>query len=170
LEELVAYWLAVNLPDDAEVWVDQPIRFEGVNRIAWYFDLTVVRTGIIRGILDIKADIGWMRSEFGEFCRRHRDRVHRIRGRVGQLRDRMQGGHRSVQVSDGCCHHLVIVSGENISSAAREIALRDAKHCEPELFVYVLSEGMSLNSVTPDLSRLQVNDDAFDLLLRRLRQ
>src|SRR5712692_4805050 len=70
LEELVAYWLAVNLPRDAEIWVDQPVRFPGVNRIAWYFDIAIIRGGMIRAILDIKADIGWMRDEFNDICRR----------------------------------------------------------------------------------------------------
>jgi hypothetical protein len=168
LEELVAYWLAVNLPRDTEIWVDQPVRFPGVSRIAWYFDVTIIRGGAIRAILDIKADIGWMRDEFVEICRRHRKRVQRIRGRVGEIRDRLRGGHRQVRVSAGCCHHIVIISGENISAKQRKVALRRAKLCEPELHVYVLSDGIHPNSATEDLSGLRVNHDAFDLLLKRV--
>lgn len=170
LEELVAYWLAVNLPRDTEILVDQPVRFPGVNRIAWYFDVAIIRDGAIRAILDIKADIGWMRDEFVEICRRHRKRVQRIRGRVGEIRDRLRDGHRKVRVSNGCCHHMVIISGENISAARREVALRGAKRCKPELHVYVLSDGMSLNNASTDLSRLRVNREAFDLLLKRLKR
>ena len=170
LEELVAYWLAVNLPRDTEFWVDQPVQFPGVNRIAWYFDVAIVRNGSISAILDIKADIGWMRDEFVEICRRHRKRVQRIRGRVGKIRDRLRGGHRTVRVSKRCCHHIVIISGENISAKQRDVALRRARLCEPELHVYVLSEGVHPNSAPRDLSGLRVNHDACDLLLKRLRR
>jgi len=48
--------------------------------------------------------------------------------------------------------------------------LRRAKLCEPELHVYVLSEGVHPNSATAAISALQVNHDAFDLLLRRVRR
>jgi len=168
LEELVAYWLAVNLPRDTQIWVDQPVRFPGVNRIAWYFDIAIVRNGAIRAILDIKADIGWMRDEFIDICRRHRKRMQMIRGCVGEIRDRLQGSHRAVRVSNRCCHHIVIISGENISANQREVALRRAKSCEPELHVYVLSEGTHPNDVAKGLSGIRVNRDAFDLLLKRL--
>ena len=170
LEELVAYWLAVNLPRDTNIWVDQPVRVAGINRIAWYFDVAVVRNDTIKAILDIKADIGWMRDEFIDICRRHRKRVQRIRGRLGEIRDRLRGGHRTVRVSKRCCHHIVIISGENISAKQREGALRRAKLCEPELHVYVLSEGVHPNSATQDISALRVNDNAFDRLLKRVRR
>jgi hypothetical protein len=169
LEELIAYWLAVNLPRDVEIWVDQPVRFAGVNRIAWYFDIAIIRNEAIRAILDIKADIGWMRDEFTEICRRHRRRVQRIRGRMGEIRDRLRGGHRAIRVSKRCCHHIVIISGENISANQREAAIRRAKLCEPELHVYILSQGTHPNSASRGLSGIRVNRDAFDLLLRRLR-
>jgi hypothetical protein len=167
---LVAYWLAVNLPRDTEIWVDQPVRFPGVNRIAWYFDIAIIRDGMMRAILDIKADIGWMRDEFNDICRRHRKRVQRIRGRVGEIRDRLRGGHRPSRVSKQCCHHIVIISGENIGANQREAAIHRAKLCEPELHVYVLSHGTHPNSASRGLSGIRVNRDAFDLLLRRLRR
>jgi hypothetical protein len=64
----------------------------------------------------------------------------------------------------------VIISGENITARQREAAIRRAKVCEPELHVYVLSQGMHPNSASHGLSGIRVNQHAFDLLLKRLRR
>ena len=133
-----------------------------------YFDIAIIRNGAIRAILDIKADIGWMRDEFNDICRRHRKRVQRIRGRAREIRDRLRDGHRAIRVSNRCCHHIVIISGENIGANRREAAIQRAKQCEPELYVYVLSQGTHPNSASRGLSGIRINRDAFDLLLKRL--
>jgi hypothetical protein len=111
-----------------------------------------------------------MRKEFVEICHRHRKRVQQIRGGVGKIKDKLGDGHREVRVSNGCCHHVVIVSGRNISAKRREQVLREAKRCEPQLYVYVLSDGMTLNNASTDLSRLRIYRRAFDRLLKRLKR
>ncbi len=152
------------------------MRFAGVNR-TWYFDILVVRRGVIRAVLDVKADVGFGRGKFGIRCREHWQRIRQLRGRVGTRPDRKNknGHHRQVRMATRCAYHLVIFSGTNIARARLDTLLREVQRYAPALVVYVLSDGKSLNdaAATGDCSQVRVNHrngrNGFARLLREVQ-
>ncbi len=70
-EDLLSYFLAVNLTKDYNIFTDQNITFSG-NIKTVRPDTVLVQNGIINHIIDIKTDFGWMKDQITEFCRKQK--------------------------------------------------------------------------------------------------
>ncbi len=164
LEDLTAFFLAVNLANEYEFWVDRPLSFRAFGK-PLYFDIALVREKVLEHVIEVKTDLGWERGEFVARCRERRDRIRRIRGRVGAVH-----GQEVVRVASGCGYHLVVVSGENFQPDALREGLKGVRKYEPEIFVYVLTDGIHPNSVAAKNGSKgpNVRAHAFESLLKRV--
>ena len=102
-EDLLSYFLAVNLTEDYDLFTDQNITFgEGIKTIRP--DTVIVKNNIIENIIDIKTDFGWMRDKITEFCREKNEVLKKIKGKSGKVKilnpDSITKEERTIKLSD----------------------------------------------------------------------
>ena len=85
VEDLFACYLASNIKCD-HIYTDQPISVPGVDRQV-YPDLVIVRNNRIVALIDLKMDMGWNRGGLYTLCKKHYNRINKIRGKECRLRE-----------------------------------------------------------------------------------
>lgn len=136
IEDLLAFYLAENLTKIDEIWVNQPlsISVSGGNRMRVKPDLTIIRSDIIRGFVELKMDVGYARKDVGDSFAKTRNRIRKIRGKNASFKNgkSAEGAKSEIRISSDVDCIFVIVSGKNASRAEYEaVEMAASKHKVP---------------------------------------
>ena len=166
VEDLFAAYLAYNLVEDVDIYVDQGVTSQGLKTL--YPDIVILQSGVIKQIFDIKMDLGWKRDSFVEFCEKNDEQIVQFRGVVGRIKDGVSKEITEVKYADDLKYRIVIINSGNINRNQFEENISQASHLE-NVDVYVLSEnkhpneyGISSNEL---LAEMKIRGDEFERIL-----
>jgi len=92
LEDLTAFFIALNNPNKCSYFTDQPMKFEGST--TKYPDIVIQnKDKSIRNLIDVKTDIGWNRDGMFSFCEEWEKRIESIKGTETEFK---QGKDKSI--------------------------------------------------------------------------
>jgi len=175
-EDLLSYFLAVNLTEDYDLFTDQNITFsKGIKTIRP--DTVIVKNNVIEHIIDIKTDFGWMRDKITEFCRNRNEELKIIKGNSGKVQilnpDGITKQEKMLELSDNLILHIVIISRENISKEKLDNHLLNIKNLKLEnVEVYTLTSKIHPNvyekPVEEVLNTIKIHEDEFKRLMDNL--
>jgi hypothetical protein len=158
LEDLTAAYIVRNMPDQYQIFVDQPVSLGG--RDVRYPDLVVCesRRRVVCSFLDVKTDLGWKRDEIKAMCDRLRELADAKAGSTIML-----GSNRTTRmpytVAERPSCHVVVGAWPNSGNTIPIDAITLARECGVEF--YILSEGKHPNHYSGDL------ENTFDDLVIR---
>ncbi len=151
LEDLMAAYLATHDLYGRKFFVDQPIRMmlpdgEGPKKLKTkYPDIVVQNTnGVIENLIDLKADLGWMRNELFDFALKMDGQIEEIKDSQTSFKrgeDKvLLEGHFSPNLK----HHIIIVTMKNSNKKA-ELDFQRVQGELPNVEIYCLSDGVHPN-------------------------
>ncbi len=173
LEDLTAFFLALNIHRNCTFYTDQPMRFEGSK--PKYPDIVIQESGgKIAHLVDVKTDLGWNRDGILDFCKKWDSTIGEVKGtktrfKQGDTKDEMEG-----YFSKKLKYHIVVISKENSGKRVNEhIAKVEAEGFE-NIFLYFLSERMHPNAygmtISDKLHEMMIHEHEFDRLLKNTAQ
>ena len=175
-EDLLSYFLAVNLIADYDLYTDQNITFsKGIKTIRP--DTVIVKNNVIEHIIDIKTDFGWMRDKITEFCRNKNEELKKVKGNSGKVQilnpDGVTKQEKMLELSDDLILHIVIISRENISKEKLDNHLQNIKNLKLEnVEVYTLTSEIHPNvygkPIEEVLNSIKIHEDEFKRLMDNL--
>ena len=164
LEDLTAYFIALNNPNQCMYYVDQPIKFEGST--TKYPDVVIQNNnGVISNLIDVKTDIGWARDKMLSFCQEWESRIESIKGTKTTFKS---GKDKSVM--DGIFdinikYHIFVISKIN-SGNKIDSDVDTVKETLKNVCLYLLSDKLHPNNYkhSPDetLDIIKINVEEFD--------
>ncbi len=175
-EDLLSYFLAVNLTEDYDLFTDQNITFsKGIKTIRP--DTVIVKNNVIEHIIDIKTDFGWMRDKITEFCRNKNEELKKVKGNSGKVQilnpDGITKQERVLELSDDLILHIVIISRENISKEKLDNHLQNVKNLKLEnVELYTLTSEIHPNiyekPIEDVLNSIKIHEEEFKRLMDNL--
>jgi hypothetical protein len=175
-EDLLSYFLAVNLTEDYDIYTDQNITFHrGIKTIRP--DSVIVKNNVIKHILDIKTDFGWMRDKITEFCRKKNEELINVKGTSGKVQilnhDGITKQEKVLELSDDLILHIVVISRENISKDKLDNHLQNVKNLKLEhIELYTLTSEMHPNvyekPIEEVLKSIKIHQNEFIRLMDNL--
>ncbi len=173
IEDLFAYYLTQNVKCD-QIYIDQPLKIEGIKGRNIYPDLVIVRNNEIVALLDLKMDLGWKRRELFNLSKRYSDLIKNIRGKKVSLRIGETKERRDFKASDKISYDIVIMSDTNINRGLLEKQLGQIKKLKPKIDVFILTKDKHPNSYNLStqslLSQIIINKADFDKMFRKLNK
>jgi hypothetical protein len=163
-EDLVAVFIAFNLKEDLEIYVDQPITVIGHKKRS-YPDISIFKENKLTNIIDVKLDLGWIRDKLSEICEKNSISIKAIRNKEGKLKDGITGETKTISITEGCKYHILIVSGCNITEKKLEEQINQVIKYQSEVSCYVLSGKEHPNANIPDeefWKKLEIYTEHFD--------
>ena len=176
-EDLMAYFLAVNLTEDYEFYIDQPITFEGFGKSSKRPDVTLSKNGEVKNIIDIKTDLGRKRTELTKICKDNNEFIEEIKGKIGRIRVLQDDGQtkrqEELKILENLVYHIVIITSENINKEMLKEHIQNIKNLNLEhIELYFLTSGYHPNeykmSVEENLSKININKEEFVRLMDNL--
>lgn len=119
-EDLFASYLAAQLKQDTFL-VNQQF-FCQENREKIKPDVSIVRDGVIIGLIDVKMDAGFKRTILGDFCQWQDARVGVLRGKILRTCDGVTKVGAEYLLAKDAEYHIVLVSRLNIGSKVLKLA------------------------------------------------
>lgn len=175
-EDLLSYFLAVNLTEDYDFFTDQNITFsEGIKTIRP--DTVIVQNEVIKHIIDIKMDFGWKREGITEFCRMKNEIIKKIKGKSGKVQilnpDGITKEKKIFILSNQLIYHIILISRENISKEKLDKHLQNIKNLKLEnIEIYILTSGIHPNiyekSLEDVLNSIKIHKAEFKKLMDNL--
>lgn len=175
-EDLLSYFLAVNLTEDYDLFTDQNITFsKGIKTIRP--DTVIVKNNVIEHIIDIKTDFGWKRDKITEFCREKNEELKEIKGKPGKVQilnpDGITKQQKLLNLSEDLILHIVVISGKNISKEKLDHHLQNVKNLKLEnIELYILTSGIHPNiyekTLEEVLNSIIIHDEEFTRLFDNL--
>ncbi|MCP6718637.1 MAG: hypothetical protein KJI71_00210 [Patescibacteria group bacterium] len=175
-EDLLSYFLAVNLTEDYDLFTDHNITFsKGIKTIRP--DTVIVKNNVIEHIIDIKTDFGWMRDKITEFCRNKNEELKKIKGKSGKIQilnpDGITKLEKILKISDNLIFHIVVINRENISKEKIDNHLQNVKNLKLEnVEVYTLTSEIHPNiyekPIEEVLNSIKIHEDEFKRLMDNL--
>ena len=172
-EDLLSYFLAVNLTEDYDLFTDHNITFStGIKTIRP--DTVIVKNNVIEHIIDIKTDFGWMRDKITEFCRNKNEELKKVKGNSGKVQilnpDGITKQEKMLKLSDDLILHIVIISRENISKEKLDNHLQNIKNLKLEnVELYTLTSKIHPNvyekPIEEVLNSIKIHEDEFKRLM-----
>ena len=112
LEDLTAFFIALNNPNQCSYFTDQPMKFEGST--TKYPDIVIQnKDEKIKNLIDVKTDIGWNRDAMFSFCEEWERRIESIKGAKTKFK---QGKDKSIYhgiFSKELKYHVLVISKIN---------------------------------------------------------
>jgi len=176
-EDLLTYFLAVNLTGDYDFYVDQNITFGEEVKIEKNLtrpDTTIVKNDVIEHIVDVKMDFGYSRGGITKFCRDGNEYLKKIKGKFGNLTilnlDGITKQKKRLKLSDNLVLHIVCISSENISKNMYNQHLQDIKNLKLEnVEFYTLTSKTHPNiynkPIEEVLDSIMIHEDEFKRLM-----
>lgn len=162
LEDLFAYFLSLNLTEDYQFLVDQPLNY---GRKQLYPDISLIQESVVRHMFDVKTDLGWKRNEFPQFCKDQQEKLAQFVGQQLSATDGVRKKKFKIRAFNPLNYHIVIISGQNISRSSLDDNLSQVSSL-PNVHVYVLFPEQHPNHYGDDIEdfieRVKVNTDDFD--------
>ena len=170
LEDLTALFISLNNPNRCDYFTDQPMKFSGST--PKYPDIVIQNSnGLIKNIIDVKADIGWDRSGLYSLCEEWEKRINSVKGTTTSFK---QGIDKSIidgQFSKNLKCHVVVItkenSGEEIDNDYERVKRKLKNVC-----LYILSDGLHPNeyhlSISEIMEKIHIHHDDFDRLLSHI--
>ncbi len=177
-EDLLAFFLSVNLIGDYDFFVDQQITLEGESN-SIRPDVILCKDKKIDNIIDVKTDLGWKRDKFGDFCIELNEKVQERKSKKVSVRLLKETGLESekteIETTKNLSYHIVIISDRNISEDQLKRNLEKINDAKLEnIDVYILSSkihpnhyGMTVDKV---LDAMVINNTEFIRLLENLTE
>jgi hypothetical protein len=164
-EDLVAAFIAFNLCEDFDIYVDQPITVVD-QKTTIYPDISIITHNMLLNIIDVKMDLGWKRDQLAAMCSQHSNLVNNIRSKKGKMKDGITKKTSSISIGKDCRYHILIISGCNITKKQLIEQRELSKNYEPDVYCHVLSGGEHPNeyNITDDdlWDKLEIYNEEFD--------
>lgn len=173
LEDLTAYFLALNVGEDRKFFVDQPMRFgtkESGKIQTRYPDIAIVeKGGIISHLVEVKTDLGWMRDGMSDFCEDWDTRIERVKGtetsfKYGDPKKEFNG-----RFSTDLKYHIVVVAKGNYTGLAK---IKDFNKDFNNVLLYFLLEKLHPNfygmTKSVAMEKIEICHSEFDLLITNI--
>jgi hypothetical protein len=179
-EDLLAYFLAVNLTGDYDFFVNQSITFNEkieIKRKTVKPDTVLVKNNVIEHITDLKMDFGWKRKTLTQICVDANEDLKKIKGKIGNLTilnlDGITKEKKMFKLSDNLIFHIICVSSQNITKKDYDEHVQNIQNLKLEnVKFYTLTSHKHPNiygkSVEEILNSIIINDDEFIKLLDNL--
>lgn len=172
LEDLTALFIALNNPNSCNYFTDQPIKFEGST--TKYPDIVIQnndKSGVIRNLVDTKADTGWNRDGMLSFCKEWNQRVASVKGKETKFSNGKTKLIQEGKFSDDLHYHVVVVTEINSGKQILE-DYKTIKETLENVSLYILSSGVHPNNYElPQeeiLKNINIKQCEFDRLLRHI--
>ena len=170
LEDLTAFFLALNNPNSCDYFADQPMKFYG-NKTK-YPDIVIQHEDkIIYDLVDMKADTGWNRDGMLKFCQEWEQYINSVKGTEthfvnGKTKEKLSG-----KFSNNLKYHVVVATEVNSGKKIHDDYLLIKEQCK-NVNLYILSKGVHPNhyglSQDDVLSNILINHSEFDRLMNEL--
>jgi hypothetical protein len=166
IEDLLAITIQTKLNRHHTFKVDQPLSIEGKT---FYPDIVVIRKGQVVHLLDLKMDLGWNRNGFTDFCKKADARNIKHQGKIAVLKNGRTKIPGELKIAPDCKHHVVVVSSTNISKEKFEKHIAATNKLKSTK-VYTLSHEVHPNTYRKPISDIIIDTNAFNSLIRNLKQ
>jgi len=169
VEDLLAAFLGFNLLKDFDIYVDQPITVEGINK-QLYPDIILSEQGILKSFLDVKMDLGWNRDGFVKFCQDKDQEIQKVLSKNYNLKDGLTKTISSGHISNNLKYHVVIISDKNISETKFKRNIEETIDLN-NVKVYCLTSNQHPNTyddIKTVLDLIEINNKQFETLLVNL--
>jgi len=171
LEDLTAFFLALNIHRECTLYTDQPMRFEGYK--LKYPDIVIQeKNDEIAHLVDVKTDLGWKRDGIFDFCLKWEDIISDVKGtktnfKIGETKENKEG-----HFTNSLKYHIVVISkensGKNINSHIERVKEEKFKNVR----LYFLSESPHPNEygkpISGILEKLKIYESEFKRLFANL--
>jgi len=173
IEDLFAHYLTQNIKCD-QIYIDQPLKIEGIKGKNIYPDLVIVKNDKIIALLDLKTDLGWKRKELFNLAKKYSNLIKNIKDKKVSLRIGETKERRDFKISDKISYDIVIMSGTNINKNLLEKHLEQIKKIKPKIDVFILTKSKHPNtynlSIQSLLSQIVINEADFDRMFKKLNK
>lgn len=165
LEDLTALFIALNNSIPCPYYTDQPMRFVGLPNK--YPDIVIQNEsdGVIRNLVDVKADIGWNRNGMYDFCQEWEGWIASVEGKATSFVEGKSKIRRHGQFAGDLKYHVLITTLVNSGTKILEDYRRVERECS-RVKLYILSDGIHPNSygMSQDdiLGNIHINGGEFE--------
>jgi hypothetical protein len=169
-EDLFASYLADHLKHETFL-VNQQFFCQKI-REKIKLDVSIIREGVIVGLIDVKMDAGFKRTTLGDFCQWQDARIGALRGKVVRTYDGVTKVGAEYLLAKDAIYHIILVSRLNIRTEILKLAedrCRDLTAVE----LYSLSDIWHPNayghSIETIMAGISVLDNEFKRLVKALQ-
>ncbi|VEJ53811.1 hypothetical protein [Pragia fontium] len=173
LEELIAKFLSLNSSNNQNrYFIDQPVSIEECKGNIYPDILIQAPDGKVEHIIDVKADLGWLRGEgFLEYCLKWQRKIDEIKSRKFCFKSGIDKSEKEGFFSDKLKMYIVIISGENGGSRTVEECLKFQNEFN-NINVYIFSDKFHANaynlSIDEIIKKINIREDDIKFLLGEL--
>jgi hypothetical protein len=171
LEDLTALFIALNNPNQCSYFTDQPMKFLG--NTTKYPDIVIQEedTGIIRNLIDVKADIGWNRHGMYSFCEEWDRIIESVKGTPTTFKQGIDKTQNIGKFSDQLKYHVLVISKIN-SGKEIENDLIKVKNNLSNVCLYILSDNIHPNnykySLSETIEKIIIHNNEFQRLFSHI--
>lgn len=170
LEDLTAFFIALNNPDSCNYFTDQPLKFQEPK--TKYPDIVIQHeNNVIYDLVDMKADTGWNRDGMLKFCKEWEDCIESAKGKETHFINGKTKEKHCGKFSKNLKYHVVVATEVNSGKKILEDYELVNEQCT-NVELYILSKGIHPNSYSLSqdeiLKKISINNTEFDRLMNAI--